>query len=1202
MPLRLKSLELHGYKTFAARTLFEYAPGITAIVGPNGAGKSNIADALRWVLGEQSYSLLRGKKTEDMIFAGSEHRPRSGMASAEVVFDNSTNWLPVDFAEVGITRRAYRDGHNDYLLNGQQVRLRDMNELLAASGLSERTYTIVGQGLVDASLALKADERRRLFEEAAGVGLYRVRREEALKRLETTQRNLDRVQDIMAELEPRLKTLERQARRAKEYGAAQADLRVVLREWYGFHWHQTQKQLQDAQAQVKVAQTRVEEARRVHERAQTETGTFRERLRSMRSQLNVWHRELSELYQQRETVSRDLAVLDERRRSMSASQALLETRLQSATADLELARERQHEAEAESMRLKAEMEEARGEVILAQQALQARQSGRGAIEAELKSAHDAVTQLNSEKAEIRARSDELAARLEAQGKKREVADREIAGIEIALKSAKQARAESQARLEAVRRHLAAAIAERDAKKSQVAQAEERRRAQLEDQANLRAQHSRLQAQLEVIEQAEQSLAGYAEGARYLLEAARQARLQAHGALSAVLDLPADLETAISAALGDTLDTVILDDGQVEEALRLLESDGAGRAALLPLNGHRLEILSTPDDPETLGVASQLVRSRPELKQAVDVLLGNTLVVRTRAAARRLVRTIPPHARIVTLRGEVFRGDGLILAGKAAASSTLSRPRQKREILGSIEDAAERLHGIEGKIDAAAQKLQADVKELADLEARAAAQQQAVEELQAQDQKAALELEKHQRNLDWSQGRREELLKEISDAGDEQGRLRAAATQADARLERLRADEQRLTNAIGQLSLEEVREQAAYWSTRAAVGEQTFGAAQARRADRVETVSRLEAELRDVQTRIQEAAKSEQQFELERAALIEREARLHGEVEARQTQAEPTEKDLAKAEREESRLQAVEGEAQKVLTNLEHAHSQVEIELVRRQEALESLRGRIVDDFGLVAFQYADSVEGPVPLPFEGLVEELPAVTQISADLEEQLTQRRARLRRLGLINPEAAREYDAEAERYSFMSTQVQDLHQAESDLHQVIAELDELTRQEFSRTYYAVDKQFRAIFTRLFGGGTAHLSLTDPENLIETGIEIEARLPGRREQGLSLLSGGERSLTAIALVFALLKVAPTPLCVLDEVDAMLDEANVGRFRDLLQELSQETQFIIITHNRNTVQAADFIYGVTMGRDSASQVISLRLDEVSEEMLGTSRM
>src|SRR5574338_1053995 len=275
MPLRLKSLELQGYKTFATRTAFEFASGITAIVGPNGSRKSNIVDALRWVLGEQSYALLRGKKTEDMIFNGSEHRPRASMASAHIMFDNSTNWLPVDFTEVGMTRRAYRDGHNDYLLNDQQVRLRDLNELLAASGLSERTYTFLGQGLVDASLALKAEDRRRLFEEAAGVGLYRVRREEALKRLDSTARNLERVLDIMAELEPRLRSLERQERRAIEYTRAQGELKEILREWYGYHWHRAQKDLADTRHAARRQELRVQEARDLHEKAQSEYSAFR---------------------------------------------------------------------------------------------------------------------------------------------------------------------------------------------------------------------------------------------------------------------------------------------------------------------------------------------------------------------------------------------------------------------------------------------------------------------------------------------------------------------------------------------------------------------------------------------------------------------------------------------------------------------------------------------------------------------------------------------------------------------------------------------------------------------------------------------------------------------------------------------------------------------------------------------------------------
>ena len=1201
MPLRLKSLELHGYKTFAARTLFEFAPGITAIVGPNGAGKSNIADALRWVLGEQSYSLLRGKKTEDMIFSGSEHRPRSGMASAEIVFDNSTNWLPVDFSEVSLTRRAYRDGHNDYLLNAQHVRLRDMNELLAASGLSERTYTVVGQGLVDASLALKADERRRLFEEAAGVGLYRVRREESLKRLENTQRNLERVQDIMAELEPRLKTLERQARRAKEYGAAQADLRVVLREWYGYHWHRTQQRLQEAQGYVRTVQAKVDQARDRYETAEAEMIQFRERLTGMRAQLNAWHRELSELHQLRETVSLDLAVLEERRRSLVAVGMELTNQQQVTSAELEMARERLREAQAESARLGAELEEARGEVVRSQQDLQTRQSGRGAIEADLQAARDAITRLGAEKAEARARLDDLGTRSEALQKKRSEAEQDLRLVQAEVQKAERLHNELLGQLQEIKGQLEQGQALRDAKKAEIAQAEESRRAEFEEQSDLRAHHSRLQVQLEVIEQAEQSLAGYADGAKYLLEAARQERLRAHGALSSVLDLPPELETAISAALGDTLDTVILDDSQIEEALHLLESEGAGRAALLPLNGHRGETLRSPSDPELVGIASQLVQCLPELKAAVDALLGSTLIVRTRAAARRLAPTIPTHARIVTLRGEVFRGDGIILAGRSAAPSTLSRSRQKRELVSSLGEAAAGLNGINGRLEASSRKLKSASEELNAVEAQVKQYQQGVEEQQASEQKAGLEVERQRRNLEWNQGRQADLLKEITEAEEERRRLVAAVQEFDARTEAAREDERRLANAFNRMSIEEAREQAAYWSMRAAVAEQTFNGMEVRRGERQESVSRLEKQTRDLRLKLEESDASLRQFDEDRAGLLEREGRLHAEVESKQAQADPAEKELEGAEREESRLQAVENEAQKNLANTERTLSQAEIELVRRQEALESLRGRIMDDFGLVAFQYAENVEGPVPLPFEGLVEELPVVTEISSELEEQLTQRRARLRRLGLINPEAAKEYDAESERYSFMTTQVHDLHQAEADLRQVIAELDELTRQEFSRTYYAVDKQFRSIFTRLFGGGTAHLSLTDPDNLVETGIEIEARLPGRREQGLSLLSGGERSLTAIALVFALLKVSPTPVCVMDEVDAMLDEANVGRFRDLLQELSQDTQFIIITHNRNTVQAADFIYGVTMGRDSASQVISLKLDEVSEEMLGTSR-
>lgn len=407
----------------------------------------------------------------------------------------------------------------------------------------------------------------------------------------------------------------------------------------------------------------------------------------------------------------------------------------------------------------------------------------------------------------------------------------------------------------------------------------------------------------------------------------------------------------------------------------------------------------------------------------------------------------------------------------------------------------------------------------------------------------------------------------------------------------------LTLQLSETDLAETQNQATYWGTRAAVAERALEDARARKEERGKEVERFDARHAELTARLNEAESSLSALDNEKTSLREREGNLQSQIEKLRVKIDPAEKQLETAEQEEARLQDGEANAQRALATSERLLGQVQLELMRKQESLENLQQKITDDFGLVMFDYAADVTGPVPLPIEGMVEELPVVTEISPDLEAQLTQNRSRMRRMGPINPEAKQEFDAESERYSFMRAQVDDLRKAEADLRQVIAELDELTKQSFSKTFDAVDKQFRAMFTRLFGGGSARLSLTDPDNLVETGIEIEARLPGRREQGLALLSGGERSLTAVALVFALLKVSPTPVCVMDEVDAMLDEANVGRFRDLLLELSKETQFILITHNRNTVQAADVIYGITMGRDSASQVISLRLDQVTDEML-----
>jgi chromosome segregation protein len=1199
MPLRLKSLELHGYKTFASRTRFEFAEGITAIVGPNGSGKSNFTDSLRWALGEQSYLLLRAKRTEDMIFSGSEHRPRAGMAGVTITFDNADGWLPVDFAEVAVTRRAYRDGHNEYLINGQHVRLRDVNELLAQSGLAERTYTILGQGMVDASLALKADERRRLFEEAAGIGLYRSRRDEALKRLENTQRNLERVLDILSELEPRLRSLERQAKRANDYSQVQADLRALLREWYGFHWHRAQQELSEVREVARVQEVKLLETREMYQNLVSGFVNSRSHLQELRAQLGVWHRELSQIHGERETISRDLAVMEERRRSLLESRSGTITEQDRLTDELYAARERYTETLTDAERTTAEFEEARNQESGARAVLQARSTDRITAEERLQAARQKRTELDARKAQLQAHADELKSRIEGQRRKLEEIDRLIAEAEEAARQAERRHQVALSARAAAEEFFRGANNEFQTKREQLQTLEAARR-ERQDARNLRqADQARLKAHFDVIEQAEQSLTGYAEGARFLLDAARQSRLGgARGALSSALDVPAEYEIAIAASLGDAFDAVLLESGHsADEALSLLESGEGGRVMLLPLDALKSSRAYVASDADVIGVAVDLVRAPDELKPAVDLLLGQTVIVRSRAAARRIVKD-QSALRAVTLKGEVFHADGSIQAGRETRSVTLSRPRQKRETSDALESLDAAMILLEGELQKLSGEIESAQSDLESADQNIYKGRQRLDESLAAEQQTGAHFESARRQRDFQVGQRAALQAELHQSDDERQKAAGDLSVTESELEGAQEIIRAAASDLSALSLDELQAQVAYWSTRAAVSERSATDIKNRKAEREQALMRLQQQLEVAQARSLEAERSLAQLDARKEALLTQEHALNERIAALHVQINPAEKDLSEAESKETILQDRETNAQRALASVERLNAQAQIDLGRKEESLDALRRRIEDDFGLVQFEYAAQNDGPVPLPFEGLVEQLPNVPELAPGLDEQLAQKRAQLRRMGPINVEAKNEYDTEKQRYDFMTAQVADLKKAEEDLHQVIAELDELTRREFTKTFDLVAIEFKQIFQRLFGGGSAKLVLTDPDNLTETGIDIEARLPGRREQGLALLSGGERSLTAISLVFALLKVSPTPVCVMDEVDAMLDEANVGRFRDLLAELSNHTQFVIVTHNRNTVQAADVIYGITMSRDSASQIISLKLDEVSDEMLG----
>ena len=1194
MPPRLKSLVLHGYKTFASRAEFVFAERITAIVGPNGSGKSNIVDALRWVLGEQSYNLLRGKSTEDMIFAGSQQRPRAGMASAVITFDNSDNWLPIEFSEVAVGRRAYRDGQNEYILNGQRVRLRDINELLAQSGLAGRTYTIIGQGLVDAALALRADERRKLFEEAAGIGLYRARRSEALRRLETTRRNLERVQDILAELRPRLRSLERQARRAREHAQVQADLRLILREWYGYHWHRQQRALTEAQTAARRAARALEEARRRWQDLARELTLRRETLQGVRARLEAWHRQLAELHTRRQQIEREAAVTAERIRSLEAQARQVEAEALRLEEEHALQTERLQRAEAEIQAQGEAVSEARRGLQEAQNALQERLQERRQAEEALGKARRALRSLQSRRDLLLERRREQETlhreRQEALAKARQEAQQAEEALRRARRRKVQAAEAQRARQDALRQ----AEARWKAHQAEVQRAEDALRQARSALSAAQTETARLQARLEVLEQAEQALSGYAEGAKRLLKAGRGGRLRSvQGALSSRLRVPADLETAIAAALGEALDAVLLTAEEVDEALDVLQEKPA-RGTLLPLNGVKpQEPIPPAADSACIGVAASLVDAPPALRPVVDLLLGRVLVVKGRAAARRLLAGQPAGARAVTLQGEVFSADGMVSAGRGGGGA-LSRTRQRGELAQAVEEARARQREAEASLqarEASLAKLQAEGKSLQ--EALAAARREAQRALQ-EEARAAAAYGQAETQAGW---RRERVstLEEAITRGERQAAQRESDLQGlEAEIQRAEETLRERSRALRALPLEALQNQVAHWRTQEALARRAVDTARQRGEEIRAGVERLEKRRKALAERRaafrQEQAALRQQGE----ALRRKEAEVTARVEEIGALVAPAETERAALEATLDEQQQAVDAAQKALSAAEHRHAQARIRLNREEEALESLRQRIQDDFGLVSFEYEGDVSGPAPLPLDGMVEHLPVVTEIAPELEETLRRKRAQLRRMGAVNPEAEKEYTEVQARFTFLTEQMADLERAAADIRQVVNELDTLMKEAFGRTFEAVAVEFRQIFHRLFGGGSARLILTNAEDLDKTGIDIEARLPGRRAQGLSLLSGGERSLTAVALVFALLKTSPTPFCILDEVDAMLDEANVVRLRDLLTEMSEKTQFVLITHNRNTVQVADVIYGITMGADSASQVLSLRLDEVAE--------
>jgi len=1200
MKQRLKSLELHGYKTFASKTRFEFPDQITAIVGPNGSGKSNIADAIRWVLGEQTYSLLRGKKTVDMIFLGSEFRPRASMASATIVFDNEDNWLPIEYAEVSLTRRAYRSGENEYLLNNTRVRLKEINEILANSGLSERTYTIIGQGLVDVALSLKPEERRRFFEEAAGIELYRSRRDEAIQKLDNTLRNMDRVRDILSELGPRLKSLEKQSERAMEYDRIKADLLIYLRDWYGFQWNKIQEELAFSTEMQHSQDEQLNNARETQTTLNIKIENTRATINKNRNDLAQWHKESSVYHQQDEQVNREIAVLQERKKSLDEKKQDLDREITFLEEQFNIKEKQYDELAKEKAKKSEDLAEAGNSFEEINKRISLRLEQRQKIESEIKTTRFSIEEWGTRQVQIRAQKNEIDHRVAIFEKNIEdlksTCSKDKADLEILDKNISQ----QTENINIIQKEIDSVNHEILEHEKQIEDIEEKVKKGQYEISQLQANQLSKQAQLEVLEHAEQTLSGFTSGSKLLYDAAKAGKVRGrYELLLSQMRVPAEYEIAIASVLGELLESLILDDStDPDKAMKFIEDNEGGRTALLIMSWIKTE-RDTSDQysTDTIIPAKDIVQVKEPYQFVVNALLHNVFIVKDRKEARLFLSSAKGDFKIVTLKGEVYYPNGVVIAGKEVRVRAISRTREKDALQKAIENLNNSIKEITKQLEEDNKNLIQQNLQKKELEGKREHKNNAKTDLTVQFNELSTKSNQLKTRIKYQVDQINVIELQLEKSQEEKEKIALEDDDLKGKVNSKKLDNENLFNQLKELPMEALQEELYIGNTNKAVEEQAVNNINLRIDEIQLQIDSIKQEKEKTLGKIEETDKSQKDLQEYYVKLHAQEEESEEALSTLVEKITPVEKELKELELQDQKLQQEQEQARQQFVVIERHAIQAQMKLSRVRDQQENLKRRIEEDFGLVFYEYGQAVDGPTPLPIEGMVENLPKLAHVPEELEENIKQQKSLIRRIGPINPEAQNEYREVQERHQFITEQLKDLEKAESDLRQVVKELDELMKTEFQKTFKKVNEVFKEIFKKLFGGGSANLIIADEENLTESGIDIEATLPGKRKQELASLSGGERSMTAVALIFALLKVSPTPFCILDEVDAMLDESNVMRFGELLRDLSQTTQFIVITHNRNTVQLANVLYGVTMGKDSASQVISLKLDELTEDLV-----
>ena len=1087
----LKSIEVHGFKSFANKILFQFHNGITGIVGPNGSGKSNVADAVRWVLGEQRIKQLRGATMQDVIFSGTELRKPLGYAYVAITLDNSDHQLAIDYDEVTVARRLYRSGESEYLINGTPCRLKDVNELFYDTGIGKEGYSIIGQGQIDKILSGRPEERRELFDEAAGIVKYKRRKDASVKKLESEQQNLVRVNDILSELEKQVEPLGKQAEKARVYLKHRETLKALDVSVFLLESEKTRAQLSDTEEKYRIADGDFKDTTTRYEGIKEEYDRIATQIEALERQMEQARAQLTDTSVLRGKLEGEIAVLQEKIRSIRGNEAHLQSR---------------------------------------------KETLRKEIDAR-----------NADKEKLLQQRNEIQKRLEKLQEERNA-------------SRKEAQTVMEAKLNEFRETIAKM-----------------------DQAlrDAQVQYHQDKTRLEAVSNLTERYEGYGGSIRRVMEQ-KDKNPGIIGVVADIIKVEKKYETAIETALGGSIQNIVTDNEETAKGMiSFLKQTKSGRATFLPLNSiknaQEFRQKEALKEPGVLGLAHTLVHTDEKYGDVAKSLLGRIVVVDHVDHATQLARKFKYSLRIVTLEGESLSPGGSISGGAFKNSSNLlGRRREIEELEWKVKEHAKAVDELLVSIE----DLKKDRNECrTELEKSRAALQNAF----ILQNTARLNIEAAQEKKDQTKAGVEDLKKEEIEIETQVLQIRKEKEETKQELERSEALEGEKNEQIEGFTkdLEEARRQEA--AQTAVLNEkeldvekirQQFGFYQANEDRIAGEIARYEGELEEVKKSLTDGV-------ADAAGKEESIKRLQETIESsKTTQSDTQDKLNADSKKREELTERQKGfftEREELSARM----SALDKEVYRLNAQKEKLEESMENQVNYMWNEYELTLRDAAQLRDETMND--------LAEMKKQTQTIKEAIRRLGDVNVNAIEDYKNLMERYTFLKAQHDDLVEAEKTLERIIVELDEAMRRQFKEKFAEISKEFDKVFKELFGGGKGTLELMEDEDILEAGIRIIAQPPGKKLQNMMQLSGGEKALTAIALLFAIQNLKPSPFCLLDEIEAALDDSNVGRFAHYLHKLTAHTQFIVITHRRGTMEAADRLYGITMQEKGVSTLVSVNL-------------